>query len=391
MTWELNHKPAIVGIGGTRYSKSSGVSVLGLAAEACQKAIDDSGLAVREVDGIVTFGMNDSVQPQEVAACLGLSNLRYHMDYWGGGPTSNQVVATAAMAVATGMANNVVCFRALNGRSGRRLGGAGERPSTEGEAQFLIPFGWTSFAHCFAVWATRHMAVYGTTSRQLGMVAVTARQHATTNERAMMCIPMTLTDYFNSPMICWPFRLFDICLETDGGCALVVTSAERARHLRHRPVYISAAIHGGGPNPAGYGLNLAPYIRWKDHTESYARYIAPELFARAGVTPKDVDIAEIYDEMTIATIIQLEDFGFCQKGEGGPFVEEGRTAIGGDIPVNTHGGLLSEGYLHGLNHVVEAVSQLRGDAGPRQVKDAEVALTTGMGGPTGSALILRRG
>lgn len=387
----LKDRTAIVGIGWTKYSRNSGVSVLSLAAEACKKAIDDAGLSTKEVDGIITFGMNDSVMPQDVAACLGLPNLRYHMDYWGGGPTSQQVVATAAMAVVTGMAHCVVCFRALNGRSGRRLGGTGERPITAGEAQFFIPFGWTSFAHCFAIWATRHMAMYGTTSRQLGMVAVTARQHATMNERAMMRAPMTIDDYFNSRIICWPFRLYDICLETDGACAVVVTSADRARHLRQPPVYIMAAVHGGGPNPSGYGLSLATYTRWREHTESYAKYLAPVLFAKAGISPKDIDVAEIYDEMTIATIIQLEDFGFCQKGEGGPLFEDGRAQIGGQLPVNTHGGLLSEGYLHGLNNVVEAVSQLRGHAGLRQVKDAELALTTGMGGSTGSALILRRG
>jgi len=385
----LKDKAAIVGTGWTEFSKNSGVSVLSLAVEACKKAIDDAGLKVKDIDGVVTHNMNDSVMPQEVATCLGLPNIGYHLEYWGGGPTGCQTVINAAMAVATGMAHNVVCFRALNGRSGRRLGGTAERPPTTGEAQFLMPYGWTSFLHAFTPCVRRHMIEYGTTQRQLGMVAVTERKHASMNERAVMRTPITIEDYFNSKMVADPFHLLDICVEVDGGCAVVVTSAESARDLRHRPVYIMGAAIGSGPNPTPYGMNTFGWFRGS-HTEMYGKYISPQLYGMAGITPKDIDLAEFYDEMTIAVLIQLEDFGFCTKGEGGPFIEDGRIEIGRELPVNTDGGFLSQGYLHGLDHVAEAVSQLRGDADQRQVKDAEIALCTSLGMELGSALILRR-
>jgi acetyl-CoA acetyltransferase len=385
----LKDRTAIVGVGWTKFSRNSGVSVLSLAVEACKKAIDDAGLSVKEIDGVVTHNMGDSVMSQEVATCLGLPNMGYHLEYWGGGPAGCQVVINAAMAVATGMARHVVCFRALNGRSGCRLGGTGERPPSTGEAQFLIPYGWTSFVHAFANMARRHMIEYGTTSRQMGLVAVAERRHASMNPRAMMRTPITLDDYFASKMMVDPFRLLDICLETDGGCAVVVTSAERAKHLRHRPVYIMGAAIGSGPDPTPYGLHTFGWLRGS-HTVLYGKHISPQLYRMAGIAPKDIDVAELYDEMTIAVLVQLEDFGFCNKGEGGPFVEEGHIEIGRELPVNTHGGFLSEGYLHGLNHIAEAVSQLRGDAGPRQVEDAEIALCTSLGMQAGSALILRR-
>ena len=385
----LKDKAAIAGIGWTTFCKNSGVSVLSLAAEACKKAIDDAGLSVKEIDGIVTHNMSDSVMPQEVATCLGLPNLGYHLEYWGGGPAGCQTVINAAMAIVTGMAHNIVCFRALNGRSGRRLGGTGEKPPTTGEAQFLIPYGWTSFVHAFTHMARRHMIEYGTTQEHLGMVAVTERKHASMNPRAMMRRPIAIDDYLNSRMIADPLRLLDICVETDGGCAVVVTSAERARNLRHRPVYVMGAAIGSGPNPTPYRMNTFGWLKGS-HTELYGKYISPQLYGMAGIAPSDIDVAEIYDEMTIAVLVQLEDFGFCNKGEGGPFVAEGRIGIGSDIPVNTHGGFLSEGYLHGLNHIAEAVSQLRGHAGQRQVKDAEIALCTSLGMQAGSALILRR-
>jgi len=385
----LKDKTAITGIGWTEISRNSGVSVLSLAAEACKTAIDDAGLKMEEIDGIVTHNMSDSVMPQQVATCLGLPQLGYHLEYWGGGPASDQTIINAVMAVACGMAKNVVCFRALNGRSGRRIGGGDERPQATSDSQFLIPYGWTSFLHSCAPWIHRHMVEYGTTERQLGALCVSQRHNATMNERAMLRKPITIEDYLASRWVAWPFRLLDICIEVDGAVALVVSSAERAKSLKHSPVYIMGMALGGGPLPSYYGMNIAAFLR-NSHTELFGKYISPSLYRMAGITPKDVDIIEFYDEMSIAPLMQLEDFGFCKKGEGGPFIEEGRTKLDGELPVNTHGGFLSEGYLHGLNHVAEAVSQLRGDAGPRQVKDAEIALTTGVGGEVGSALLLRR-
>ncbi|MEE9202408.1 MAG: acetyl-CoA acetyltransferase [Dehalococcoidia bacterium] len=380
-------RAAIAGIGWTRFSKASGVSVLHLAVEACRNAIEDAGLTSRDIDGMACYEVGDSVPSVTVASNLGVPELRYSLDLRMGGPGGCMTVMAAAQAVALGTANYVVCYRAMNGRSGTRWGQAGPMEDYCGtEGQFMLPYGWVSAPQIIAMWCRRHMVKYGTTSQQLGAIAATCRQHASLNERAMKRTLITIDDYLDSPMIADPFRLLDICLETDGACAVVVTTAERAQALRHRPVYIMAAAQGAGPL-----ASMSPWPnQWADHSECYARYIAPRLFAMAGITPKDIDVAEIYDCFTYSLLVQLEDFGFCSKGEGGAFVAEGRIGLGGELPVNTHGGLLSEGYIHGMNHIPEAVSQLRGDAGPRQVRDAEIALVTGYGASMGSALILRK-
>jgi acetyl-CoA acetyltransferase len=238
-----------------------------------------------------------------------------------------------------------------------------------------------------AMWCRRHMIRYGTTAEQLGEVAVTCRANATLNSRAMQRDPMTMDDYMASRFIVEPFRLLDICLESDGACAVLVTSADRAKDMAKPPVYVMGAAYGGGPNQ---GEDLFDAIRWPEHAENYAKYIAEDLWGGAGVSPKDVDVAEIYDCFTYSVLMQLEGLGFCNEGEGGSFVQGGRIARDGELPINTHGGLLSEAYIHGFNHVIEAVSQLRGDAGERQVRDAEIALTTAGAMTCGSAMVLRR-
>ncbi len=394
MSGELKDKTAIVGIGWTEYTKNSGVSVLTLALRAAKRAIADSGLETKDIDGVVTFALGDSVGAAMVATHLGLPVLHHLTDISSGGSAGCLVIARAAMAVATGQANNVLVFRAMNGASGVSYS-AGDRTAiraatgagSDAEPQFLAPYGALLAQQYFSWLTRRHMIKYGTTTKQLGAVAISTRKHACLNERAMMRSPMTWEDYEKSPWICEPLRLFDCCLTSDGACALVVTSAERARNLKHPPVYITAAAEGSGPySRGGMWANYLP-----DHAECYAKYVAPLLWQRAGMEPKDIDIAEIYDCFTYSVICQLEDFGFCKKGEGGPFVEGGRIGLGGELPVNTHGGLLSEAYIHGLNSAVEAVSQLRGEAGARQVKAAETALVTAGGaGALGSALILRK-
>ncbi|MDP6708839.1 MAG: acetyl-CoA acetyltransferase [Alphaproteobacteria bacterium] len=383
--WTLRDKYAIAGVGFTAYSKNSGTTVLDLAQEACRNAVADAGLTVDAVDGLVCFTFNDSVPVISVATALGLPGTRFAVDIQGGGNVANQVVQTAAMAIEAGLAETVLVYRAMNGRSGFRLGG-GREMHAYGFSQYTAPFGWISYPQAMAMWCQRHMIEYGTTSEQLGRVAVACRANAAKNERAMMREPMTLADHQASRMIVEPFHLLDICLETDGACALLVTSAERARDLAKPPVYISGAAYGGGPNQ---GDDLFDAIRWPDLSHNYARYIADELWAGAGVGPEDVDIAEIYDCFTYSVLSQLEGFGFCGEGEGGAFVEDGNLDGGGGFAFNTHGGLLSEAYIHGLNHVVEAVEQLRGEAGPRQVLDAEIALTTAGAMTCGSALVLR--
>ncbi|MAG30668.1 MAG: acetyl-CoA acetyltransferase [Deltaproteobacteria bacterium] len=381
----LRDQVAIVGIGCTEFSKDSGVSTLTLGTRAILAALDDAGLPPEKLDGLATFRVGDSVLPAIVAQTLGLRDLRYYVDQFGGGSVSHSIVGQAALAIHAGIADYVVCYRALNARSEFRMGGTG-RPLVDAvETQYQAPYGYFVPPQQFAMAARTHMEKYGTTEAQLGKVAVTQRAHAADNERAMMREPISLDDYLASRWVVEPFRLFDCCLETDGAVALVVTSAERARDLRKPPVLISGAAWGSGQTLYS---NQQP-----DTTRSAAADVAPRLYAMAGVGPTDIDVAQIYDCFTYSVIVQLEDYGFCEKGEGGPFVESGATAAGGPIPVNTHGGFLSEGYVHGLNHVYECVSQLRGEAGVRQVEGAEVGLSTAQPGyiaGNASALVLRR-
>jgi acetyl-CoA acetyltransferase len=384
--WSLRDKYAIAGIGNTRYSSNSGATVGQLAVEACRKAIEDAGLTVGDVDGIVSYNFGDSVPGMLVATALGMKEPGYVVDFASGGNAANLITLTATAAIEAGLAKNVLCFRAMNGRSGFRLGG-GRDMNARGISQFTAPFGWITYPQAMAMWCRRHMNRYGTTSEQLGRVAVDIRAHAIDNPRAMMRTPLTLDDHQNSRMIVDPFRIYDICLETDGACAVLVTSTERARDLRRPPVLVSAGVYGGGP---AQGDDLFDAMRWPDHSRNFLAHVGDELWRRAGLGPADVDIAEIYDCFTYSVLMALEGLGFCRPGEAAGFVEDGGIRRdGGRLPVNTHGGLLSEAYIHGLNHVCEAVEQLRGEAGSRQVEGARVAVTTAGAMTCGSALVLR--
>lgn len=385
MTFSLRDKYCIVGIGETDYSKKSGRTVLDLASEACKKAIDDAGVKRSDIDGIVSFNFNDSVPATSVATALGIPQALYAVDYAGGGNAANLIVLAAVAALEAGLATHVVCYRAMNGRSGFRLGG-GREMKAAGVTQYTAPFGWITYPQAMAMWCRRHMIRYGTTNEQLAAVAIASRANAVTNERAMQRQPITLDDYMSSRRIVDPFRVLDICLESDGACAVVVTHRDRAKDLKQKPVHIMGGAYGGGPNQ---GDDLFDAIRWPEHSRNYAHYIADDLWRSAGIGPADVDVAEIYDCFTYSVLMQLEGFGFCAEGEGGPFVEAGHIAKGGRLPVNTHGGLLSEAYIHGFNHVLEAVRQLRGQGGATQVKDARIAMTTAGAMTCGSALILR--
>jgi acetyl-CoA acetyltransferase len=388
---KLKDKIAIVGLGWTKFSRNSGVSVKNLALESCKNAIDDAGLTVKDVDGIATYNIGDAVSPYVVATGLGLPELRWNIEYFAGANGATSTLLTAACAVIGGLADTVLIFRAMNGRTGTRLGGAGLSLNTSGVEQYCVPYGLTTFPQAVAMIARRHMIKYGTTSRQMGAVAVTCRDNAILNERAVLRSPLSIEDHQNSKMIVDPLRLYDCCQETDGACAVLITSADRAKNLRHAPVYLMSGTHGAGWRSGEFfGKTTAFWPEWDELSETYAKTMASELFGNAGITPKDVDVAELYDCFTIEPIVQLEDFGFCKKGEGGAFVESGAIRRDGDLPMNTHGGLLSEGYIHGFNHVLEAASQLRGDAGARQIKDAEIALVAGYCGPVANAVILRR-
>jgi len=384
--WNLSDKCAISGIGYTAFTKKSGVTVLELATEACQKACLDAGIDPKDVDGIISFNYGgDSVASMAVATALGLKNPSYVVEFSSGGNAANLITLAATSVINAGLAKNVLCFRAMNGRSGFRLGGSRDL-SAHGITQYTAPFGWITYPQAMAMWCRRHMLKYGTTKAQLGMVAVTQREHAMLNERAMLRTPLTLDDYLGARKIVDPFGLYDICLESDGACAVLVTSAEQAQDFRTKPIYITGGAYGGGPNQ---GEDLFDAIRWNDHSENFSKYIATDLWNSAGLTPKDIDVAEIYDCFTYTVLMVLEGLGFCKPGEAGEFVAAGGMRRDGELPTNTHGGLLSEAYIHGFNHVIEAVQQLRGEAGPRQISGAKVALTTAGAMTCGSAMILR--
>ena len=383
---------AIAGVGYTDYSRNSGRTVERIALEAVHAAAADAGIPVSEIDGLVTYGLGDTSYTGVIATGLGLKRLDYFCDYSAGGNIASAAVLQAAMAVATGQAKCVVVYRALNGATGMRYGGSGwgNLLSTTGllsdaEPQFLDTCGITMPAQHFALLARRHMVKYGTTNADLAAVAMTCRDHAAKNPRAQMRKSMTLADYEASPWIAEPFRLLDCCLQSDGACAVLVTSFDRAKDLRQKPIRILSGAIGGSPRSRG--------VMWTnyadEHAECFATELADGLFARAGVTRADMDFAQLYDCFTYSVLVQLEDFGFCEKGESGAFFREGRASLQGELPVNTGGGLLSEAYIHGLNCVVEAVDQLRGHGGDRQVAGAELGLVTAGGAAqSGSALIL---
>lgn len=383
--FKLRDKYAIVGIGHTEYSKASGRTVRSLATEASVKAIQDAGLSMADIDGMVSFNFNDSAPAIGVATEMGIENIGYAVDYAAGGNGANLITLAACAAIEAGLAETVVCFRAMNGRSGYRLGG-GRDMAAYGVTQFTAPLGWITYPQAMAMWARRHMIEYGTGPEHWAEIATTFRENAGRNPRAMQRAPMSKEEYFNARPIVDPFRMYDICLESDGACAVVITSAERARDLRHKPVYIMGGAYGGGPSQ---GDDLFDAIRWPDHAHNCFKYIADDLWNSAGVGPGDVDVAQIYDCFTYSVLMALEGLGFCKEGEGGPFVAGGRIAKDGALPLNTAGGLLSEAYIHGFNHVLEAVEQLRGDAGARQIEGAEICLTTAGAMTCGSAMILR--
>ena len=387
----LKDSACIVGIGETAVCRKpgSGLSEMALQLKAIAAALDDAGLKAREIDGLMPFP--NLGRAEAFAANLGCDNLRFAATLNLGGAAPVAALRVAAMAVATGSANYVLVPGGWNGFSGARTReiAATDINSIPGAAiarDYYLPYGLSAPPQWYALMAQRHMHEYGTREEQLGAVALAMRKHAQLNPNALMRgKPMTMSDYLASPMITSPYRLLDCCLETDGAAAYIVTSTARARDLRQRPVSIMGAA-SGQPYPADDIINR------KDFHRIGLTNAAPEAFAMAGVTPADADFAQIYDCFTFEVLQQLEEVGFCRRGEGGSFVENGGIELGGRLPVNTHGGLLSQAHLLGIGHVVAAVRQLRGEAGERQVKDAKLGVVTGWGDfGDGSVAILRRG
>jgi acetyl-CoA acetyltransferase len=360
----------IAGIGCTEFSKDSGQSTFGLAARAVKTAVADAGLELSDVDGLATFGPGDSVPPNVLAQGLGIESMSYFVDQYLGGSVSLSVIGSAALAVSAGVADCVVCYRALNGRSEQRMNASGAGAKQPWDVQYKMPTAYIVPAQEMAMAGRAHMERFGTTSEDFGRLAILCRTNALDNERAMMRRPMTMDDYLASAWISEPFRVFDCCLETDGAVAIVIARADRVKDGPHRPVLLQGAAWGGG---------VSLYSSVTDLSESPAKPIAKRLYqAAGGIGPDDIDFAELYDCFTYTLLAQIEGYGLADDGGVPDMLRDGAfDRSGGSMPINTHGGLLSEGYLHGFNHVYEAVQQIRGEAEHRQVDKHDTALVAG--------------
>ena len=404
----LRDKYAIVGVGETAYIRGAGRTTRQLAHEAVRNAIADSGLDRSQVDGMLSYSYNDSSASNFVAADAGL-RLNFFMDCFGGGSSTEALVGLAIGAIEAGMCEAVVVFRAMNGYSGLRMGGTGAMSAAPVTDEFLHtrPYGWRSAAQMFSPTFLRHMHDYGTTSGQVAAVKVAHSKHASNNPKALYKQRVTVDEVLASRMICTPLHLLDCCTESDNATALVVTRAERARDCRHHPVLVRSVV-GRCNKP-----RMDMHYQHGPITATAGRYAAERLWRNAGLGPKDVDLTASYDAFTFTSMLQLEDYGFCPKGEGGQYVSSGIIELGGERPNNTSGGHLCEGYTHGISMVIENVRQLRHDAddscpvgpdgrrqhtydyregGCRQVKGAAVSANLGWASPgTGSAMVMRRG
>lgn len=403
----IKDQAAVVGVGATPYYKrgqSYPESELSMACKAILSALEDAGLTVDDLDGFAIY--SNSCDPAEVASVLGVPEVRFAATLTSGGGGCAGALGLAAAAIHGGMAKVCVTLMTLQ-QLNKRLGGsavggvlayatASEGSSPYGgsgispSAAFTANSGLLSPGHSFANLASRHMHLYGTKREHFAEVCISTRENAIKRPTALTNKPLTLDDYFNARMVSDPLCLFDYTMESDGAVAVITTSAEQAKDLRHRPVYIMASANGG---TGRWGQAIFKYFQAPDdeYASSGHRPVAKRLYEMAGVTPQDVDVALLYDHFSPMVIMQLEDYGFCAVGEGGPFVADGNIRYeGGSIPVNTHGGNLSEAYIIGMTHVREAVEQLRGTA-INQVAGAEIALVTG--GPASlpvSGTLLRR-
>ena len=369
----------VVGVGETDYCRSpgSGLSDLGVVLQAARRAIRDAGLTSEQVDGVITPYINASAE--QLADNLGLRRLAFSAQVNMGGASPVASLQHASLAVRGGVAHAVVVPVGWNGFSGARIAqaSASAAPVTtfrQVVRDYFRPHGTVAPPQVYAMLARRHMTEFATPPEALGAVAMACRSHAQRNPRALMRgRPMAIEDYLASPWVVEPYRRFDCCLETDAGAAVVVAAGALARRLdRHPGVRILAVAEARG-DPASDFFSRA------DVFEIGLSQAAPRAYEAAGVGPEDVDFAQVYDCFTFEVIQQLEEAGFCPRGDGGRFVMGGRIELGGALPVNTHGGLLSQAHALGMNHVVEAVRQLRGEAGDAQVDGARLGLVTGWG------------
>jgi acetyl-CoA acetyltransferase len=368
----LHKKAALTGVGETRYSRQSGRSVLALQLEAALNAIRDAGLDPKQIDGIIPYG-SMAVVAEDFVTNFGIPDLKFSGVTPLGGASAVAAIQCAAAVVAAGICRHVLVPIGRNGSSGSRIGSrVNEMPQFRTIGEFEMPIGAIAPAQLYAPMARRHMELYGTTSRQLAEIAVSTRHNAILNGNAMMTKPLTVEEHQASRMISDPLRLFDCSLESDGAVAFVVSAMDAAKDCAKTPIVVLGVAEGHPDSPSA--ITQRP-----DLTRLGLAKAAPTAFAMAGVRHDDIDVAEVYDCFTYIVMCQLEDMGFCKKGEGGPFVASGVIRLDGKLPVNTHGGLLSQAHMAGYNHVAELVRQLRGEAGMAQVKDAKIGLVTGYG------------
>jgi acetyl-CoA acetyltransferase len=380
----LRDKSCISGIGETAYTRGSTKSAFALQVEASLKAAADAGIKPSEIDGVIPLGIVSGTADDFIEN-FGIPDLRFSAQIPHGGASPVMALQCAAAAIAGGLCRHVLITFGRNVSASTNKAGARihTMPQFHFVTEFEYPLGAIAPAQLYAPMARRYMALYGTTVAQFGEVAVACRQHALLNDNALMKKPITLEDHASSRMIADPFRLLDCSLESDGGAAVVVSAANVAHDLRQPRVFISGVASGHPDSPGS--ITQRPDICSLGIAKAAGR-----AFQMAGVTHADIDLTEIYDCFTYAVIRQLEDLGFCEKGEGGAFVEGGRLRLGGALPTNTHGGLLSQAHVWGLNHVVELVKQLRGQGGRAQVPDARVGLVTGYGDMGDGALAIMR-
>ena len=390
MPVDFRDRTAIVGIGETDYTRGAQRPSAEMMLESVRIAIADSGLKPSDIDGLVMPPV--LITAEEIAANLGIEDLRYSVTVNMGGASPVTALQSAAMAITSGVAKNIVVTVGWNGSSALRPKPGAKfveiitLPALERTLNgYYFPYGSASPVQMYAWMATRHMQLYGIEAETTGEVAIAARKHAQFNDKAVTRgQTLDMEAYLNSRWISHPFRLYDCCLETDGACAVVISAADQAKDLPHTPAYIMSAAEGH-PYPADDIANRP------DMFDIGLSNAAPQAFAMAGVGPADMDFIQVYDCFTYVVLLQLEAMGFCERGAVTEFVANGNIEHGGKFPMNTHGGLHSQAHVWGMNHVVEAVRQLRGDGGQMQVSNAELGLVTGWGDfGDGSLVILRR-
>lgn len=389
MSRGLSGAAAIAGIGATEFSKNSGRSEWQLACECVLAALDDAQIGIEEVDGVSLFTMENNPEIA-VARSLGIPQLKFFSRIPHGGGGACAPVQQAALAVAMGVADVVVVYRAMNERSGHRFGAgppafAYNQNTDQEYRNWINPYGLLTPAQQEAFLAQLYMHRYGATSADFGAISVLSRKHAANNPKAWFYErPITIEDHQASRMIADPIRLLDCCQESDGGQALVIVSAERARDLPHPPAIISGAAQGVGPQQ----ISMSSYYRDDIDDMPEVRLVAQQLWSQAGIGPDDIDAAILYDAFTPMVLLQLEEYGFCGRGEAKDFIADGNLELDGRLPINTNGGQLGEGYIHGVNGIAEAVRMIRGTSVNQPHKQLRHVLATGGSPVPHSALVL---